>query len=230
MNQAPYPPTQGQPVYQQPAPQYQNAPPPQYGAPPAQGGRPNIDPEMASVFAQIAQANPNGGRANLIDGNYDLVVRKVIAGKFTNSRCFVVEFGVLASVATVQGIMPHPPGGEFGWAVSFDGGGHKSAPGNVMAFMLAAYGLTVDKLNRATIGDDLAYLSQPYDPHTGQGQPLIGKIIRCNTYRKKKKNKPDDPEMVLPNWIFVQQDPADWQRRRQEIIAGGTGQLIAGPR
>lgn len=132
-----------------------------------------ISPALAKKIAD-AKTSVSGNRIK--DGEYELLVRKIICESKYKGTMFIVEFDVVDSAPTHEKIAPNAPGTECSVAFSLDapGPGGDAAKSNAKQFLLGLLGLE----------DGEADFMEKLVEYCDDDQPGRGMLVNCATYRK----------------------------------------------
>lgn len=144
---------------------------------------------VEDLFREIAEASATKGGNHIKHGDYDMIVDKCILDKKEAGTCFIVELFVERSTKTGDN-EPNAPGSRCStvWNLTK----HKSAKGNIKAFVLAMEGK--DESN-VSVDDAQVLIKESI------GDKYRGQRIKCSTY--KKMTKDGKTELVLPGWQNV---------------------------
>lgn len=170
---------------------------------------------MQDVFSKIANASATKGGNNIKDGNYRLIVERMLVNTGHTGTCFIPELRVKTATATEKDVEPNAVGSTVScvWNVTK----HASAPGNVKAFVLAVLGLD----EASTPADQMKELMAKA---VGPDQILRGIEIDANTIRRVNQGR-DNPAnrgtvMVLPTWQHVPGQSQDSVAKNRAALEG----------
>ncbi len=169
-----------------------------------------------SLFDEIVSAETTeGGNYITKDGRYRLMVTKLgVNPKARKGKTLYVNFQVLESHETVQGVAPHAPGSTVSWLQVIghsDPDRKKMALGNVKKFILSLFNVT--DIDPAELSSTVKELLGP-DETGAKEQPARGFIVNGETYQKP--TKAGAPRMYV-NFFGVENTPEDVKKRRQAI-------------
>jgi hypothetical protein len=166
---------------------------------------------VQDIFTQIATASATRGGQYIKDGAYRYIIEKCWLENKQNGLCFGMEFAVKTSAKNHATIDPDPVGASVSNVQNFK---HKSATGNVKAFVLAALGLEEHAVSDADFAATLQQI-------VSEAQPLRGMEVDNITYRQLTRDK--TKELVLCRFSHVPGQTA-------ESVAANRAKLDAGQR
>ncbi len=111
--------------------------------------------------------------------------------------------------ANEPGVEPNAKGSSVSKVFNLD---TLMGPINARGFVLSLFGLDEATLKPGQVKELVEFM-------TGKDDPCRGMRIRCETYRKAKKEKPDQI-MTLENWKTYKQDAAMVKAARAELDGG----------
>lgn len=127
-----------------------------------------------SYWDKIANAKALSGGNIIRDGVYRFIIERLSMNTDGyDGASFIAEFRVVEAAPNEPGVEPNPVGSTVSFIAMVDK--HKSALGNVKAFLLAALGMDDSS------GSQFAQICETV---CGKGQPMRGVEVRCTTYRK----------------------------------------------
>lgn len=171
-----------------------------------------ISPALAK---KIAEARASAGGNNIKDGQYVMVVKKLLVDQKFKGTFFVAEFDVVDSDKTHATVEPNLPGTDCSIALNLDS--NVSAPGNMKQFFLGLF-----NKDEATV--DSKELVELISKNTGDDQPARGMLVECATYRKVTKTGVNaGKEGVYPKWSPASEgnSPAEIAARRKSLDEAG---------
>lgn len=173
----------------------------------------------ANVLGKIAEATnksrAGGGGDDLRDGVYVMVTEKTEAFSGNNGDQIAIVARVISAEADPAhpNVKPNAVGSSVRWILNFtDNRTKEVAPKNWRAFLEALDGCGQNALSGEKIAEYTNAIAA--DP-----QAFRGVRFRCTSYRRPKKNKPNE-ESVLANYQFVQQTGEEVAAQRAALDAG----------
>lgn len=146
-----------------------------------------MDPKLAK---KIAQAKTSKSGINIKDGDYVLMVKKLICDEKHNGTMFIAEFKVIASEKSHETIEPNKEGTDCSVAFGIGAGGDKgtAALGNAKQLTCALFGLDEE--------DDEGFAAKCQEYVGLEKEDAIvtkaaGMLITASTYRKKTQKGPN---------------------------------------
>lgn len=167
---------------------------------------------------KIADARPSNHGIPIVDGDYVLMIKRIIAEEKYKGFFFIPEFEVVESEAKVSGVIPNKVGSECSccWALNGSGKGGDAQRGNAQNFSVALLGLS---------RDDPEYLEKISSMAGKEGSEdslrARGMLVLCSTYRQVIQSGPKaGTEGVFPRFTHVGHDvnaPAEIAARAKTI-------------
>lgn len=167
---------------------------------------------------RIAQAKVSTTGNRIKEGNYVLVVKRILCGPKFKGTFFIPEFDVVAS-EKISETEPNRKGSDCSCAWQLDGTGKsgEAAKGNIKQFVSALLNIPLE--------DEAAIMEQA-SRHAGEKEtdPDVyrarGMLVECETMRQTIQSGPHAGEQgIFPRFRFVQQTPEEIALRRQELDA-----------
>ena len=157
---------------------------------------------MNDVFAKIAAARASLKSDNFRDGKGIVVVSELIHGNFNEGNTFVARTKIVSSESkgdldpkTKTPVAPNAAGSLVGWPQKLDK--HKSAAGNVKAFVLSLLGFKENEVSSEQFGQALTEL-------LSKAQPARGMLIGYETYQQPTRSGPNAGNVnTYVRWIHV---------------------------
>jgi hypothetical protein len=168
-----------------------------------------------ALLKKIAEARATAGGNNIKDGEYVLLVKKIIVDSKFKGTTFIAEFDVVDCEKTHATVEPNPKGTDCSIALNLDT--NVLAPGNMKQFFLGLLGLDEATTPAAKLGEEMS-------KYTADDQPGRGMLIECSTYRKVTKTGPNaGKEGVYPRWYPASEgnSSAEVAARRKVLDAAG---------
>jgi hypothetical protein len=164
---------------------------------------------MSNAFAKISGAAMSGGGNPIKDGNYVMLVEKVMINKGHTGELFIAELRVLEAAANGatdemgRPVVPNAVGSTCSLVCNLTK--HEAAAGNAKKFVVGAAG-------------GLNYTEAQISPEVmgmicGEKNPLRGVKVRCSTFRKTNQGRANSAnagkQLTLCNWEAIPQVEAD---------------------
>lgn len=169
---------------------------------------------MGGAFAKIAGAKTSGGGNFILDGNYKLLIEKLIMEEGHNGDSFVAEFRVIESTANGalddagKPVVPNPPGSTCSLVCNITK--FEAAAGNALKMVagaLGGLGYTKEQVTPDVMGE----ICSPNNPMRGLG-------VICETYRGVNKGKANPANkgkaLTLCNWKSIEQTEEEMLAQR----------------
>lgn len=180
-----------------------------------------IDPKLAS---KIANAKTGGGGNRIKDGEYVLVVKRILCETKFNGTFVIPEMDVVAAEATQEGVVPNKEGTDVSSAWSLDAPGKQgeAALGNIKQFFCALLGLDEGSTSPEAIMEKVGqYAGKAGDPDSTRAR---GMLVHCVTRRKTiQTGKNAGKDGTFPYFSTVSAEDgnsaAEIAERRKELDA-----------
>lgn len=148
-----------------------------------------------ALLKKIAESRATAGGNNIKDGDYILVVKRLLVDQKYKGTMFIAEFDVVESAQTREDVTPNAPNSDCSIALNLDT--NASAPGNMKQFFLGLLG----KDEATTPTEELI---KDMEKYTGEDNKARGMLVACSTYRKVTKTGPNaGKEGTYPRWARV---------------------------
>ena len=168
------------------------------------------------IFQKIGAARSILGGNHFKDGKGRAIVSKIECEQKTDGWVFVTEFLVQSAAKVRPDVEPNAPGTSASFVQMLDK--HKSAAGNIKAFVLELLGYTEESLAAAAKAQNVSpgdLFTSTMDALCGPGQPGRGMAVDFETYRKITREK--KLEITLCRWTHVAQTATEIAARRGEM-------------
>ncbi len=177
-----------------------------------------MDPKLAK---KIAEAKTSKSGNNIKDGDYVLVIKKLICDEKYTGTMFIGEFGVVASEKSHETIEPNKEGSDCSVAFGIGSPGDKgsAALSNTKQLVCAIQGLDEDD-NEGFTKFCSEYVGKESEPEFST--LAAGRLVTCSTYRKKTQKGPNaGKEGCYPRFGHVDaasgNSPEQIAERRREM-------------
>ncbi len=182
---------------------------------------------MDSLFEAIGKAAASMKSDNIRDGQGVMVIEEVKAFKGNEGMVFVPQLKVVSSeskgdlalspdqkqVVGPAVVPPNAPGSTVGWPQLVEK--HKSAKGNVKAFILALFDRKEEEFNTP---EKLLEFQQTGNELVSAANPAKGMLVAYTTYRQMTKTGPNAGKInTYVRWSHVKQTGEEIAKRRAEL-------------
>lgn len=167
------------------------------------------------LLKKIADAKTSVGGTPIRDGEYILVVKRILCEEKFKGMFIIPEFDVVEAEATHETVKPNPPGSDCScaWAMDKAGKAGEAAKGNIKQFAEAL-------LDLAGADEIMAKLGE-YAGESGSEDSLRarGMLIAARTQRKKTQTGENaGKEGVYPVFFHIEgQTDEEIAARRAEL-------------
>lgn len=168
-----------------------------------------------ALLKKIAEARATQGGNNIKDGNYVLVVKKLMIENKFKGTFFIAEFDVVDAEPTRQDVEPNAVGTDCSIALNLDS--NVSAPGNMKQFFLGLLGLEEATTTTEQLMKEIA-------KYVGEDNAARGMLVEASTYRKVTKTGANaGKEGVYPRFSPAtgENTAAQVKARRAELDQSG---------
>lgn len=158
--------------------------------------------EMDDLYATVANAQANGKGDNYKDGKGVALIRELVCKNMNEGPTFIAATKIVESASkgdtdpvNKTPVEPNAVGSTPSWPQKLKK--HKSAPGNVKAFVLAALGFTDGAVTTEQFAEALKR-------SVSKEQPMRGMLIGYETYQQAIRGGPNVGKVItLVRWIHV---------------------------
>lgn len=166
---------------------------------------------------KIASAKTSGGGNNLTDGEYILVVKRILCKDGYTGVRLIPECDVVEAMQTHATVLPNKAGSDvsFAWALNESGKKGDASRGNAKQFMAALLNIAGESDLFETVGKYAGEKETDEDSLRARGMLIHAKTVRKVIQSGENKGK----EAAFPRFSYVDQTAEDIAKRRADLDA-----------